>query len=354
MKRIRAAIALCLLLSLTVCTLGCGGSENTASSGNDSIKEEAVKEEAVKEKAVKQDPPVSEIFKQVFEKITDPSSLYSERKNLDTTTNYTETLDGDKMTFVAEGTYLNGTYEFVTDGAYIVSAEGYNDYLPIMLFSYIAQAVGEIYGQDKDLINGLLKAISNSGIKSDSANMEIVDDKIVYKVKMTEPLDLTPLDSVYIDDSMADYFEPLTEDYTSSFVGTGKINALVNGNKDRLTIDIAEHGGRTDLTYKSIITIVENLQPTGYEDFLTRFTELMEIDEELLSVKFVDDKYEMSEFFQDADDHNVFVAVRFGEPESEDGYYYEEDYEGDDFFEDEEYSDDEYFDDEDGQLNENE
>mgnify|MGYP007070209259 CR=1 FL=1 len=80
--------------------------------------------------------------------------------------------------------------------------------------------------------------------------------------------DFSVLDNVYIDEESVAYMDPLEEYLTNFYVGVGKVNLYMLGSKDSVDIYMSEHGGLTDLTYKSLIQAVNTLQPTGYQEFV--------------------------------------------------------------------------------------
>ena len=78
---------------------------------------------------------------------------------------------------------------------------------------------------------------------------------------------------------------------------------------------MAEYGGSTDLTYKSLISAVKGMQPVGYEEFLAGFTALEEAETERYQVEFLTDTDELPYAFEDFSDNYSYVQVHFGETE---------------------------------------
>ncbi|MBR6396142.1 MAG: hypothetical protein IKS09_04155 [Lachnospiraceae bacterium] len=284
---------------------------------------------------------------QIFEKLTDPDSSYSKTKAMDTYTTYSEKVEGNRLVITAKGEYINGTYEFALDGDYLVYT-GEFDYFLTVIMSDICDAAADLYGMDKTLVNGLLKAVSNSGLSSKDVIVEMDEsgENIVIKINVAGAYDFSSLESIYIDDeAVSGSLEPLTENGIGGMIGAGKINVLYNGSKDSLDICVSEYGGRTDLTYKSLMSVVKALKPDGYEKFISEYVSLTEVETDDYQVTFTDDKMQSEEAFYELEDGHKFVKVHFGIIYDENGEYYSEEDYSDEDYSDEDYSDDDYTDD---------
>lgn len=107
--------------------------------------------------------------------------------------------------------------------------------------------------------------------------------------------------------------DPLEENPTNFYVGAGKVNLYMLGSKDSVDIYMSEHGGLTDLTYKSLIQAVNTLQPTGYQEFVDSYKSLDEVETDGWQVSFVENRDDLPEFFSELDEHHKFLLVHFGE-----------------------------------------
>lgn len=251
---------------------------------------------------------------QVFDQLTAQGSSYNKTKENDTSTTYTEKIEGNKLIITAEGEYINGTYEFALEGDYLVYS-GEFDFFLLTLMTDICDAVADIYAMDKTLLNGLLKAISNAGLESKDVLMELDEsgENITIKINVASAYDFSCLDSVYVDDVTAEnVLEPLTENSISGMTGAGKINVLYTGNKESLDICVSEYGGRTDLSFNSLRSAVNVLKPDGYEEFMSEYTSLAEVETDNYQVTFTDDKMQSEEAFYELSDGHKFVKVHFG------------------------------------------
>ena len=254
-------------------------------------------------------------MQKIFEIMTKEGSGYSELKSMDTYTEYSEKLDGNTITVTAKGEYVNGSWDYVLEGDYVVNTTPSDEYMGISIFSYLSDAVGEYLGMDTDLLNGFLKAISLAGVESNYVQMayDETTDTFTSKIYVAGPFDFSVLDSVYINEEALYIVEPLDENSHNYVTGAGKVNMYAYGSKDSLDIYFAEHGGRTDLTYKSLLESVKALQPEGYEDFVKDYTALAEVETDDYQVSFVEDREEIPEYFMELDEHQKFTKVHFGE-----------------------------------------
>ena len=86
------------------------------------------------------------------------------------------------------------------------------------------------------------------------------------------------LDEMYVNDTALEYYEALTEDDVNRIINSGKITVVTYGNKDHFKMFVYEYGDKnTDLTYKSIMAVMNKFQPTDYELFNKYYTELKEV-----------------------------------------------------------------------------
>lgn len=213
----------------------------------------------------------------VYDKLIAADSGYSEWKANFNATTFEEKLDGEEITITAKGEEgLDGEYVFTHDGDYITyTAAGEEDYSGYSVFMYIRNAVGDYYGMNSTLMNGYLAGLDNFGFEN---KYLIVDmEKGEYKVYSAGKWDMKELDEMYINDKAVEYTEALTENDTNSYINSGKITAAVFGNKNNMELVVFEYGDKnTELTYKSIMTLINKLQPKGYKTFAKDYTELKE------------------------------------------------------------------------------
>lgn len=294
-------LAACMMTGLTACAGSGGGAGGAASTGVSSTGT------ASAEASIPED-----FMQQVFDIVTADASSYSEQKAMDTYTEYSETLEGNTITFKAESDYLNVDSAFTLEDGFIVNTSPVDDYMSSVYFSYVMQAVGDIYGMDRDLLLGYWRAVSFEAVESDNILMTEDGGNTTMKLYAGGAYDFSVLDDVVLNDAAMEGMELLGEDSINYFTGIGKVNLFSLGDKNSCDITMAEHGGLTELTHKSLVTAVEKLQPAGYEDFLANYQEIGEAEGDgWKAVKIP--KGEVPEFFQELDEHEEFLQVHFGE-----------------------------------------
>ena len=294
-------LAACMMTGLTACA-GSGGSSGGAASTGAASAETASAEASIPEG----------FMQQVFDIVTADGSSYSEQKAMDIYTEYSETLEGNTITFKAESDYLNVDCAFTLEDDYIVNTSAADDYMSSVYFSYVMQAVGEIHGMDRDLLLGYWRAATFEAIESDNIQISADGDSITMKLYAGGTYDFSVLDDIALNDAAMGDMDLLAEDSINYFTGIGKVNLFSLGDKNSCDITMAEHGGLTDLTYRSLVAAVEKLQPAGYEDFLANYQEIGEAEGDGWKAAKIP-KGEVPEFFQDLDEHQEFLQVHFGE-----------------------------------------
>lgn len=254
----------------------------------------------------------SKVLRGVYNSLTKAGSNYSETKKYDTTSKYSEKINGDKITITVKGDYINGSWDYVLDGDYITYKNSGEDYSGLIYFTYIISAVGDYLGMDPDLFGAYIQGLGTLNIQNDYYSYVEDGDTETFKIYVGGKYDMKELDSMYItEDSL--FFDELDDNYTSQYVAMGKLRMHTTGSKDSLDIIIAEYGEIDDLAYKSIINIVKALKPTNYEKFINSYTELGEKKTDEYEVSYLTDKEEIEEKFTEYNTKFKFMKIHFGE-----------------------------------------
>ena len=214
----------------------------------------------------------------IYEKLTAADSSYSEWKSGFNATTFEEKLDGEAIVITAKGEEgMNGEYTFTHDGDYIIyTTADKEDYSGYSVFMFIRNAVGDYYGMNSTLMNGYLAGLQNFGFENKYLNIDM--EKGEYKIYSASKWDMKELDEMYVNDAALEYYEALTEDDVNRIINSGKITVVTYGNKDHFKMFVYEYGDKnTDLTYKSIMAVMNKFQPTDYELFNKYYTELKEV-----------------------------------------------------------------------------
>ncbi|MBQ5545844.1 MAG: SH3 domain-containing protein [Clostridia bacterium] len=224
------------------------------------------------------DTESSALMQGVYKKLTAADSTYTEWKSGFNATTFAQKLDGETIVITAKGEEgLNGTYTFKHDGDYITYTSGNKeDYSGYSVFMFIRDAVGDYYGMNSTLMNGYLAGLQNFGFENKYLNIDM--EKGEYKIYSASKWDMKELDEMYVNDAALEYTSALTEDYVNKIINSGKVTVVTYGSKNHLKMFVYEYGNKnTDLTYKSIMTVMNKLKPTDYELFNKHYTELKEV-----------------------------------------------------------------------------
>ena len=322
-------------LGFTACA-GAGSGTETATSQE--VTEVTTAETTVSETTSSQtsEAKTQDIMKGIFEELTAEGSDYEKMKEQDTLTEYSEELDGDKITLSAKGDYVNGTWEYVKDGDYITATVEEDDLSALSMFFEVCKAAAKQLGLNDTLFNGYMKAVGVKELSTDYVTIEENEENKTATLKMyvgDGEYDLNELENIYLDQDFLKNFEPLGEDSTNALGGIGKMYLYYIGDKSSVDIYVGEYvmdseaalelpeseknlilgenGGRTELTYKSLVETVNHLKPEGYEDFAANYKELGESKGDNWEVSYPKEG-DIPEVYEELDGDVVLTKVHFG------------------------------------------
>ena len=251
-KTIRAALAVLCLAVMLLAMASCGG----------------------KTVPVEADPA---LLQGVFDKLTGNTG-YTAWKAGFNGTSFTETLDGDSIVISARGGEgIAGDYTFTLEDGYLVNTSEEGDLNAYTLMTYVKDAVADYHGMDPTVMSGYLSALSFQHKKNTLFTTDAADGKTVCRLYAAAPWTMEGLDKMYIDSAVLKDCGPIGEDPMELSLNYGKITAAVQGDVHQFYIIIGQYGRfNKELTYKSLMNIVKQLQPTGYKNFKKSYTELKE------------------------------------------------------------------------------
>lgn len=232
--------------------------------------------------------------------------------------------DAIELTAVADNEWyesMNGTWDYVLDGDYITLTSGTDNYTGISIFTYITRAVAEYLGMDPELVGIYTSAVVSQELNSKYFifKYDTAANTITQKIYVAGQYDMqNALNSAYITEEQAADMGPLGDEYKSTVMNAGKVSLSVNGSKDSADFVVAEYGGNTELTYKSLISAVKGMQPAGCEEFLASYATLEEVETEQYQVKFLTASDEVPFAFEDFSANYKYVSLHFGS--GNDGY----------------------------------
>ena len=253
-------------------------------------------------------PDGAALMQGIYEKLL-ANKDYTEWKAMFGATTIEEKLDGQTITISAKGEEgINGDYSFTLEDGYIVNECPEDDYTAYSLLMDLKAAVAEYYGMNNTLLSGYL-----AGLRGDENKYfitENADGKTVYKLYAAGTWGLEGLDDMYVTEDAIDYCDPLGEDDSNLRVNAGKVHVACYGNKNDFAVIVGEYENNTDVSLKSLQTVVAKLQPAGYEAFAKEYTELKETQGSGFTVSFgIPEDVAQAHEFQMQDGYQYITAV---------------------------------------------
>ena len=286
----------------------------------------------------------ADCMEKVYECLTKEGSSYNEMKEMyidyetgEYTMSFQESFDSANNQIVISSEAVNkedesyeylkdaeGTWTFGLDGNYLTLQTKQDDIMGIYsIFKYgIYDAVIECLGLDPDLANGFSNAVEVGRVTSDYYIVDFDSDNstVSFKLYLAGQWDLeNALGDVCLDEEFLQSMDTdaLSENYQSMNYNMGKLTGFVSGNKDSVDIIIGEFSNRTNLTYKSLCSLVTVLMPEGYADFLENYKSLAEVKTAGYQVSFPVKEEDLPDIFANETWMNKykFTKVHFGETE---------------------------------------
>ncbi len=331
MKKNSRIIAILLALELMVPMAACGSGDDTKESSVSSAESSATEDIASatasesSEKSTTDAPSsapesspeeeattTSEALKEIFSALLE-SKNYKEFKASYSNTTFEEKLVGDSIVINISGTDgVEGSCTFPVEDGYIICQSSPDDSLSSMIFNfYIMGSIADYYEIEPALFVGYTNYLLQSDSKDYVADVK-EDGSGTIKLKIDKKPDISVLDEDYITEDVASMF--YNDKMTQFTLNYGKmlLNALINRDNNSVKMAIGEYGDKnTEISYKSILTILNLVKPTGYEDFLKDFTELKELKTDKYSVSFDSDAFAKEEGME-LNSNYKFIIIKIG------------------------------------------
>ena len=266
----------------------------------------------------------SEALKGVYDALVAPDSEYSQTKEFYREwypeVEYAEALENDRFTLSMKANgneYLtDGSWTFVQEGDYLTFRAGADDFTALTMALEVIQAVASYLGMDADLTGGYVNGLSAMGWSNDDFTMADTEDGgTSFRINMAKPWKMEELDQMVLGEPVMDY-DPLNTDYVSQFGSVGKMRVYMLGSSEYYEMLFAEYGELDEIAYQSIVNMVKLREPQGWEEFLTEFTALKELETDAYSVSFDVDETLIEERFNEVSDKYRYALVTFGTEES--------------------------------------
>lgn len=267
--------------------------------------------------------PVHDKLTDIYNNLKSEGSDYTYLVTNDQQTTYDASLGNGKIIITRKDANGSNAYEFVFDGDYIVYVGSNDNFYGAYLFSCIEDAIARTNGMNPHLVSSYINGLAILGIDNNVFSSETDEEKntTTFKIYAKDKFEMPELSQMIVDDSILSDYEKLSENSRAFYFNIGKITAVVNGDKDNVSIIVGEYDSLSDLAYKSLINLVRYFEPTGYGEFLNNYSKLEEQSNDSYTVKYLTDPDELAYHVMDGlDKTHKFIKVVFGT----DSYSYEQ------------------------------
>lgn len=225
--------------------------------------------------------------KGVYNALMAAGSAYSEDKasfrDFYPNIQFGEQLDGEGFTLSISGAEdMDGTWTFVREGDYLTLTAKETDFTAQTMSMAVLRAVGDYYGMNNSLLNAYISGLEALAMENPYYKNEIdgAAGTVRISIYIAGPYEMKELDQMVLTEDVLNMYDygPLTAESTSRSAALGKVNLLISGTKDDVTLLLAEYGELDDVAYQDLINVAKTLKPDGWETFVAEYTELKDAE----------------------------------------------------------------------------
>ena len=222
--------------------------------------------------------------------------------------------DGIRIVLDSENEYVeSGSWFFEEAGDFLTATLASEDYFGMSMAQMVMNAAVSAHGVNPSLYNGYISAMTLT--EQESPYFLYEEDEATGEMKLSiniiGPYEMEGLDEMVVTEELliAEGYEPMGEDYMGRAINFGKISMVINGSAEEVTFLVMEYGGLDDLAYQAITCAVKALRPQGWEDFLSAFTELKDVEGEGFSIAVNVDAAEAKKIIEDLPEEYSFAVI---------------------------------------------
>ena len=200
-------------------------------------------------------------------------------KQLQETNEINASIDNNKL-IISVKTIESDTpalYEYLLEDRMLKTTINTSDLTANILFLVIADNIGQFHGTPENETYNLLSSIDFTAAQIDGITYTINNENIDISINIDKKIDTSSLKTMYIETSDLKKYDSFINGSGSIQFDKGNLMFYKYGDDKITTIIIAEKDSLTNLTYKSILSIVEFLYPDELETFQTSYPELTTI-----------------------------------------------------------------------------
>ena len=150
-----------------------------------------------------------------------------------------------------------------------------NDEISKLLFLTVCDSIGKFYDLNNNEVFNYLSSIDlqTTTVEGITSN-KLSEEALQLTINIDTKINTTNLSSIYIELDDLKEVEDFLTGSGSITIKRGNLELYKDGDDKTTTILIAEENNLSDLTYNSILSVIELLYPNDLENFKTSYSKL--------------------------------------------------------------------------------
>ena len=199
-------------------------------------------------------------------------------KQLQETNEITANIENNKLIISVKAENQEPTlYEYTLENRNLKTTFKTTDLTANIIFLVIADNIGQFHGTEENETYNFLSSIDFTAAQVDGISYTLNNDNVELSINIDKKIDTSSLKTMYIETNDLKKHESFIKDSGSIQFIKGNLLFYKQGDDKTTTIIIAEKDNLSNLTYNSILSVVEFLYPNELEQFKTSYPELTTI-----------------------------------------------------------------------------
>ena len=167
------------------------------------------------------------------------------------------------------------SYLFTLENRDLVYEINANDLTSSLLFLVICDNIGQFHGLEVNEVTNYLSSIDLTTTAVDGITLtQLENGNYQARINIDTKIDTSSLNTMYIELSDLESYRDFIEGSGTAQLEKGNLMFYKEGNNSTATILIGEKDSLTNLSYNSILSVVELLYPNDLENFKTSYPSL--------------------------------------------------------------------------------
>ena len=221
--------------------------------------------------------PVEEIKQITLNDILNNFNNNSMVKQLQETSEINAYIDNNKLVIsIKIENQEPNLYEYTLENRNLKTNFQLTDLTANIIFLIITDNIGQFHGTEENETYTFLSSIDFTTAQIDGINYNINNDIVEASINIDKKIDTSSLTTMYIELNDLNKFEGFKDSGTIQ-INKGNMMLYKYNDSKTTTVIIAEKDNLTNLTYNSILSVIEFLYPNELETFKTSYPELTSI-----------------------------------------------------------------------------